>query len=331
MRDCRTGSDSNSASGAGLRVSGNLELTNVSLRGNLVRGINARGGAAQVGGDATIVRSRIVANAAHVSATAATTSATGGGLQVGGLLTLTDSTIAGNTATTAGATGANATAGGGGLWISGGRLTITGSTISGNRSSGQGGGIVVNNFDNHPGQLLAQLVNSTVSGNVAASGLGGGMLSFSVPLRIQNSTLAFNASGEGAGGLLVLGSGVALEMQSTLAASNGVGGDIGAQNVIVASGANNLVRNTFQITMPSGTLNSDPLLGGLYAHGGLTRTHAAGTGSPILDTGNNVAGVAFDQRGTGFPRAAGPVDIGAFERQTLGDGRDGLYQDGFGD
>jgi hypothetical protein len=37
--------------------------------------------------------------------------------------------------------------------------------------------------------------------------------------------------------------------------------------------------------------------------------------SPAVDAGNNAAGLAFDQRGVGFPRVKnGRADIGAFER-----------------
>jgi hypothetical protein len=72
-------------------------------------------------------------------------------------------------------------------------------------------------------------------------------------------------------------------------------------------------------------LQSDPLLAALADNGGQTMTLALGTGSPALDAGNNVAALATDQRGSGFPRVFGPqADIGAYEFQV-----DSIFVDGF--
>jgi hypothetical protein len=59
---------------------------------------------------------------------------------------------------------------------------------------------------------------------------------------------------------------------------------------------------------------TDPLLGSLSSNGGPTSTHALSPLSAAINTGNNSAGVSWDQRGSGYPRVigAGP-DIGAFE------------------
>jgi hypothetical protein len=52
----------------------------------------------------------------------------------------------------------------------------------------------------------------------------------------------------------------------------------------------------------------------LANNGGLTDTHALSPESPAIDAGNNTAGAAADQRGSGFPRVIGAnADIGAFE------------------
>src|SRR5262249_26967143 len=65
-----------------------------------------------------------------------------------------------------------------------------------------------------------------------------------------------------------------------------------------------------------GTLASplNPQLGPLQFNGGINRTHAPLTGSPLLDQGSNPGGLSFDQRGPGFPRALnGSPDIGSIE------------------
>ena len=54
-----------------------------------------------------------------------------------------------------------------------------------------------------------------------------------------------------------------------------------------------------------------------HISGGLTQTMALLAGSPAIDQGNNLAGLATDQRGTGFARVGGAsADIGAFELQV---------------
>jgi hypothetical protein len=41
------------------------------------------------------------------------------------------------------------------------------------------------------------------------------------------------------------------------------------------------------------------------------------SGSPAIDAGNNTDGLAYDQRGAGFPRTSGSsADIGAFEAES---------------
>jgi len=80
------------------------------------------------------------------------------------------------------------------------------------------------------------------------------------------------------------------------------------------------------VSLPPGTIQSDPLLLPLANNGGPTRTHALGSGSPAVDAGNNSAGLTTDQRGSGFPRIVGPApDIGAFE----GVDTDTIFANGF--
>lgn len=57
-----------------------------------------------------------------------------------------------------------------------------------------------------------------------------------------------------------------------------------------------------------------PGLKPLADNGGVTLTHALRSTSPAIEAGNNVTGVPFDQRGSGFARVSGAnADIGAVE------------------
>ena len=69
------------------------------------------------------------------------------------------------------------------------------------------------------------------------------------------------------------------------------------------------------LTLPPDTISLDPRLAPLADNGGPTETRALLDDSPAIDMGNNAAGLAYDQRGAGFPRVKGPqADIGAYER-----------------
>jgi hypothetical protein len=63
----------------------------------------------------------------------------------------------------------------------------------------------------------------------------------------------------------------------------------------------------------------DPSLGPLANNGGATQTKALLNGSPAIQAGSNalMGALMTDQRGPGFHRAVGTVDIGAYEVQTL--------------
>jgi hypothetical protein len=79
-------------------------------------------------------------------------------------------------------------------------------------------------------------------------------------------------------------------------------------------GANNLITSS-DTALPPDTISGDPRLAPLANNGGRTRTHALLDDSPAIGAGNNAAGLAYDQRGPGFPRVKGPqADIGAYER-----------------
>jgi hypothetical protein len=238
-----------------------------------------------------------------------TGTATFGGGAYANTLTLVDSTLSGNRAAHA--------AGRSGYDIGGGAFSnlggsISGSTVEGNYATGIGGGIA--SFGGAIG-----IVDSTISGNVAATGSGGGLdlrLSSSGSA-IASSTIAGNSAASG-GGVYLRGTPRSFTLQSSLLAGNSAsagGADFGSIAAVGIDGANNLVVAAgAAVVLPGDTLHTDPLLQPLADNGGPTRTRALSAGSPALDAGNNVAGLAYDQRGSGFPRVVGATaDIGAFE------------------
>lgn len=241
----------------------------------------------------------------------------GGGLYVRGDATITTSTISGNSAD---ATGDGLNAIGGGVFVTG-DLAISNSTIDGNIVDGDGGGVFKARFSNYgdPGTVMT-IANSTISGNTAARGGG---VSSARPSTIVNSTIAFNEAADGAGGMLFLPSGadnLQFDFQSTILASNVVGEsatlpvDLGSAGTLLVAGANNLIGDAGDLTLPPDTLGGDPLLVALAENGGPTRTHALADDSLVIDAGNNDGSFEFDQRGEGFPRVVGEAaDIGAFE------------------
>jgi len=211
---------------------------------------------------------------------------------------------------------------GGGIRIGGNHpLIVTGTLIAENTAAGRGGGI---HFDK--GGTLT-MTNSTVSGNVAGNS-GGGVYFFEMQAAslIQNSTVANNtASGVTGGGIAMAAAlpGGTLTLSSTIVAGNtnpaapDVSADVatgvfGTFNLIGVADAGNV---TFTgANNQTGTLATplDAKLDVLASNGGPTQTHALLAGSPALNAGNNLAGLAGDQRG--FQRVVGgQTDVGAFE------------------
>jgi len=239
--------------------------------------------------------------------------AKGGGVYAKLELSLEDTTISDNTSTGGG--GTSAFGAGAGVETAG-HATITSSTISGNQSDIFAGAYAYS----------ATVTNSTISGNTAfqaVAGIGTGYAS------IFNSTIVLNHvqldNLTYPAGLFARSRG---ELQSTIVFGNALGTtafDVGGAGGSFF-GANNLVGFS-PVTLPVGTLHDDPLLGPLQNNGGNVATHALLPGSPAIDTGNNAAGLANDERGPGFPRVSGAAaDIGAFEVQAIGDR---IFADGF--
>jgi CSLREA domain-containing protein len=239
----------------------------------------------------------------------------GGGILSNGTLALSAVVVRGNASDFAG----------GGIW-SDGTLTLGDSTVRDNDAP-YGGGI----FNLGP----LTVTNTTVSGNTATQGDGGGIFSgdaaqlgFVVALR--NATIAGNDAGANGGGLAVNQGTVVLS--NTLVAGNAAPTGPDCLGTTLGSEGYNLIGATTDCSIAADATNLldvDPLLGPLDDHGGPTPTRALLAGSPAIDAGNPAApggGAACpsaDQRGLARPQdgdgdGSARCDIGAFELEATG-------------
>jgi hypothetical protein len=261
----------------------------------------------------------------------------GGGLYAMRELEMHETTVSDNVA--AGAYGYSL--GGGIVVAQPTRVLIDRSTISNNVAgdadagiTGYAGGIGLRGVGGYTIKDLV-ITNSTISGNGAASAVGG--VSSESTIRIANSTIAFNtAAGTGDYGDLGVGINLVfrdytdgfLDIDSAIVANNVAGGvaeDLSG-NRGTLFGAHDLVMTSL-LALPDDTLRDDPMLIALADKGGPTRTHALASASPAIDAGSNPEDFATDQRGNGFPRTlGGATDIGAFESDG---GGDGIFMSGF--
>nr|WP_303652440.1 choice-of-anchor Q domain-containing protein [Paludisphaera mucosa] len=175
------------------------------------------------------------------------------------------------------------------------------------------------------------ILNSTISDNRIPWRLsaGGGIYNSGV-LSVADTTLAHNVAGVGSG---IATTGYSSSQISSIGSifSNPTSspefylGGFGAEdvgNIAVAEGGTfrSLGRNLFT-DAPAVALDAtdligaDPLLGPLADNGGPTWTMALLPGSPAVDAGAAVTGVAVDQRGVTRPKGAAP-DIGAYEAEA---------------
>lgn len=241
----------------------------------------------------------------------------GAGLRVAGELSLLRSIVTGNVA--AGSTG-------GGIHVGADAVaTAVQSTIHDNQADSGGGAYVEGTLN---------LTNSTVSGNKALTGGGGGLyFAGNAGGVIANSTIAFNAANTSAS---QKGGGIFAEsapftsidsplLRNTIVARNSAGFGAFDPNAVtgrdcwgaVLSGGHNLLGDgsaCIDFTPAKGDLEGgaaqglDPKLSPLGEFGGPTPTHSLLAGSPAKDKGENCE--AEDQRGADRPAAC---DIGAFE------------------
>ena len=255
-----------------------------------------------------------------------------------GSLTLTRCVVANNQLTNLGGSVEE----GAGICQRGGQLVVRDSTVSGNSAvSCAGGGISL--F----GSATLQLVNSTVSGNLANQG-GAISLRIGTAATLVQSTVTANTANTNAGG--VFNSGGMLTLANSIVAGNTSASapDIQFYPLDPSSAVNSLGGNlicdnsSVSAAFPAGTPNGNgdavgtsaspvnPLLGPLANNGGPFQTHALLNGSLAINLGKNAnipadtydqnnnsnttEPIPFDQRGTGFARLIGTaVDSGAIE------------------
>jgi hypothetical protein len=205
------------------------------------------------------------------------------------------------------------------LYTSGGNVSIVNSTISDNVSYVHCVGLRIGKPNAAPSATVL-ISNSTISGNESDTEYESEVNSAGCiyqPVTISNTTVAFNTGHPGTtirAGLLIATTQARIE--SSIFANN-TSLDLAIASGAHVSGHNNLIMNA-PGGVPADTINADPKLLPLASNGGRTQTHALATDSPAIDAGNNLAGLASDQRGTPFVRIAGAgPDIGAFELQPV--------------
>lgn len=302
--------------GGGIYARGKVTLTNSTISNGSAHSrlysSSARGGDVFAAGNLTMTRSRLLNGSVHANYDSR---ASGGAALVVGDLVADYSTIDGN----------SADPGTGGGIQSLGNATIRSSTFSNNTAASGGALFLGRAFGTTPS---ASLINATVSGNTATQKVGG--IYARVGLTLSNSTIvsnsAYGTDGTIAGGLLVP-TGVANTLQSSIIAGNTSAGepsDLTATDLFNLFGANNLVV-VATAAEPPGTIHDDPQLLPLSSNGGPTKTHMPMPTSPVIEAGNNLAELEFDQRGPGFARVVGAAsDIGAVEWSD-----DVIFIDGF--
>jgi CSLREA domain-containing protein len=333
-------SGNSAGSGGGIFGHGTVKVANTTVSGNSIGGIDVRGTltvkgstiSGNVNGEAihsegslTVTNSTISNNAAggvgvYASASTITTTTIIGVTITGntagsGISNVTEfgaGAIANMTVTNSNISDNTAESGGGiNNFADGGTLTVNGSTISGNMATnGTGGGI--NNIG------TAAVTNSTISGNSAGC-CGGGIQNYGDPfngnLTINYSTISGNSIPVGPGGGIQNGG--IVKMGGTILANN----SNAECNGTINSTGYNLIEDTAGCTIAgtqAGNITGmDPKLGPLANNGGPTLTQALTVGSPAFEAGKPVCPPpSRDQRGVTRPQFA-RCDIGAFESEDL--------------
>jgi len=267
----------------------------------------------------------------------------GGGLNAGaGTLTTSDTTIALNNAS--GGTGGAGGTGGVGPSPSEGSMGGTGGNggAGGNGGSSQGGGVFTSlGSVTLANTTIALNTASASTGGAAGAGGAGGTVDQSNPGAQGEAGMAgAGLGGQGGGVANAIPSDPAVDLESTLIATNTVvagpssgGPDVfggftttSFHNLIGIGDGSTGLSDTRTTMVPSdaeyeqvGTSTSPiaPDLGSLANNGGPTMTMALQFGSPAIDAGANPNNLADDQRGPPFIRDAGPqTDVGAYEVQV---------------
>ena len=190
--------------------------------------------------------------------------------------------------------------------------TILRSTISGNVSNDVGGGI------RSLGNMT--ITNSTISGNRSTGWHGGAIFQTDGNITITNSTIANNIGPDFAPSTFFIGQfGGSFVPTLTLTNTIITGNQwyacerfaSGTAANVVSSG-NNLVQDASCNPAASDLVITDAKIDSLANNGGPTWTHALLAGSPAIDSANDAACPATDQRGIIRPQDT-HCDIGSYE------------------
>jgi uncharacterized repeat protein (TIGR01451 family)/CSLREA domain-containing protein len=312
-----------SANGGGVNSDsgGTVTLTSLVVSDNH-SGAGGQGGGVVSNGATglVVIRDSVVTN--NRSSNGGGVSENGGAVGANGTvgIVIERSSITGNTATDPGGG-----QGGGVIEDGGGEVAIRDSTISGNRAEsgtgpGFGGGFAANGGGN------SQLSNVTISGNTA-SGMeafgggvaenGGGTISLTNATITGNTVDGAGITPQHAGGSITEsgGSSATVTLKNSIV-NAGTPTNCVATSGTIPSAGNNIDSGTSCAFGAGGDQSgADPLLGPLADNGGPTQTHRLLNGSPALDTADNAACPAADQRGVSRPQPAGGIcDKGALER-----------------
>lgn len=331
-----------------------LSLNGLTIANAKHLGVDVTGGCIDIRGDLVLNHSVVTGCTLDNTSLDGAFPARGGGVYVMGELTVKYSTISNNTVLSSGSGGY-----GGGIYVKDDLVLAKYSSISGNSASGgdddfgRGGGLVAKGdvtistsaiLDNHATTFAgamaleggagtsAAITNSTISGNSSGGILGGVFVN--LPLTLENSTLAYNTAAKYSVGPDSFAAGLfantfPVEIQSSILADNMAdtqAADLQLGGPATVTGANNLIFAPGSAAVPADTLSGqNPQLAPLAWNSGSTLSHLPAVGSPVIDAGNNVAGLAKDQRGAGFPRVVGAdADIGAVELDP-----DRIFHNGF--
>lgn len=244
----------------------------------------------------------------------------GGGIYSTGLLNLTNVAILDNSAVL-----------GGGIYQYGGTLWLIDSVVANNTANGENAGGGIDTF-----LTDIRMINSTISGNRATSpvdGVGGIRIVISRSTWFMNHvTIAYNFSNgtsfRSGGGLVAL-NGTGGVSNSIVAKNAGLNPDIYGQVgalwslVGITDARSGLETGVNGNIVGSATAPVDPQLGVLNQNGGGLLTHALLTGSPAIDSANNIYAtdrlgrpLTMDERG--FDRKVNStVDMGAYEFNSV--------------
>lgn len=295
-------------------------------------GVTISGGAAPLGGGLKndgglvgVLQSDVTANAANDA---------GGGIWNDGNFALFESTIDSNQTTSP------LKAGGGGIYNSG-NLRVNNSTISNNRAAGgfvgQGGGGGIYVASSTTEQV--SIVNTTISGNQATSGDGGGVNQSAGRLSLVHTTISDNDAAGFGGGVAIHGiASRATDMANAIVAGNRASREPDLYGPINAVGTNLIGALSDETTASSNPLWGttafpvDALLGPLLDNGGITKTHVPLPDSPAISAGSVLdQPIDVDQRGIPRSSAAAPgITLGSVQKHFV-EIRGRLFHDVDGD